>query len=150
MEIVTQSIPTLKIWPNTGQIAGIPKNPRFIRDERFAKLVRSIIDHPEMLELRECLVVEYADEYVAIAGNMRLRGVVEVSSMSDDDFAVIIEEKQSQDNFNEWLAAISDLRTNKSIPCKIIPRTASIEQIKAYIIKDNVGFGQDDWDALAN
>ncbi|WP_316851188.1 hypothetical protein [Pedobacter agri] len=150
MEIVTQSIPTLKIWPNTGQIAGIPKNPRFIRDERFAKLVRSIIDHPEMLELRECLVVEYADEYVAIAGNMRLRGVVEVSSMSDDDFAVIIEEKQSQDNFNEWLAAISELRANKSIPCKIIPRTASIEQIKAYIIKDNVGFGQDDWDALAN
>jgi len=51
MEIVTQSIPTLKIWPNTGQIAGIPKNPRFIRDERFAKLVRSIIDHPEMLGL---------------------------------------------------------------------------------------------------
>lgn len=150
MEIVTQSIPTLKIWPNTGQIAGIPKNPRFIRDERFAKLVRSIIDHPEMLELRECLVVEYADEYVAIAGNMRLRGVVEVSSMSDDDFAVIIEEKQSLDNFNEWLAAISDLRANKCIPCKIIPRTASIEQIKAYIIKDNVGFGQDDYDLLAN
>jgi hypothetical protein len=59
MEIVTQSIPTLKIWPNTCQIAGIPKNPRFILDDRFAKLVRSIIDHPEMLELRECLIVEY-------------------------------------------------------------------------------------------
>lgn len=81
---------------------------------------------------------------------MRLRGVVEVSSMSDDNFAVIIEEKQSHDNFNEWLAAISELRANKSIPCKIIPRTTSIEQIKVYIINDNVGFGQDDWDALAN
>ncbi|WP_131535507.1 hypothetical protein [Pedobacter nototheniae] len=150
MEIVTQSIPTLKIWPNTGQIAGIPKNPRFIRDERFAKLVRSIIDHPEMLELRECLVVEYADEFVAIAGNMRLRAVVEASSMSEDEFALIIEEKQSKDNFNDWLAAITELRSTKTIPCKIIPRSATIEQIKAYMIKDNVGFGSDDYDLLAN
>jgi len=150
MEIVTQSIPTLKIWPNTGQIAGIPQNPRGIRDERFAKLVRSIIDHPEMLELRECLVVEYADEYVAIAGNMRLRAVVEASAISDEEFALIMEEKQSLENFNEWLAAISELRSSKTIPCKIIPKTATIEQIKAYIIKDNVAFGNDDFDRLAN
>lgn len=150
MEIITQSIPTVNIWPNDGQISGIPKNPRFIRDDRFAKLVRSIIDHPEMLKLRECLVVEYEDEFVAIAGNMRLRAVVEASSMPDDEFAVIIEEKQSQENFNEWLAAISALRSSKSIPCKIIPKTATIEQIKAYIIKDNVAFGGDDYDLLAN
>ena len=137
MEIVTQSIPTIKIWPNTGQIAGIPQNPRGIRDDRFVKLVKSIIDHPEMLELRECLVVEYADEFVAIAGNMRLRAVVEAASISDEEFAKVIEQKQSLDNFNEWLAAFSALKENKTIPCKIIPRTATLEQIKAYIIKDN-------------
>jgi len=53
--------------------------------EGFINLVKSIIDHPEMLELRECLVVEYADEFVAIAGNMRLRAVVEAASISDHE-----------------------------------------------------------------
>lgn len=150
MEIITQSLPTVNIWPNDGQISDIPKNPRFIRDERFVKLVRSIIDHPEMLDLREILVVEYANQYVVIAGNMRLRAVVEAAAISDADLAVIIEEKQSLENFNEWFTAFSALRASKTIPCKIIPKTATIEQIKAYIIKDNVAFGGDDFDLLAN
>jgi len=150
MEIITQSIPTKLIWPNTGQIAGIPQNPRGIRDERFARLVKSIIDHPEMLTMRECLVVEYADAYVAIAGNMRLRATIEAAAMPGDEFALIVEQKQSLENFNEWLAAISELRSSKTIPCKIIPPSATIDQIKAYIIKDNVAFGNDDYDLLAN
>ena len=37
-----------------------------------------------------------------------------------------------------------------SIPCKVIPEYFSIEQIKAIIIKDNISFGDDDFDALAN
>ncbi|SES00316.1 hypothetical protein [Pedobacter rhizosphaerae] len=100
--------------------------------------------------MREVLVLEYADAYVAIAGNMRLRAALEAAAMPDDEFAVIVEQKQSLENFNEWFAAISELRSSKTIPCKIIPRTATIGQIKAYIIKDNVAFGSDDYDLLAN
>ena len=36
------------------------------------------------------------------------------------------------------------------MPCKIIPPQATSEQLNAYIILDNSGFGDWDWDALAN
>lgn len=150
MTFESKLIPSVKIWPNDGQISGIPKNPRFIRDERFDALVKSIIDDVEMLQLRELLVVPYADEYVAIVGNMRLKAVIHVRGMDDDDFMKIVEEKQDDDNFNEWLQAITAFRSSKDILCKVIPIDTPIEKIKAYIIKDNVGFGQDDYDLLAN
>lgn len=41
------------IEPNKGQIEGLPKNPRFIKDEKFKKLVKSIEEHPEMTAMRE-------------------------------------------------------------------------------------------------
>lgn len=44
------------IESNKGQIEGLPKNPRFIKDEKFKKLVKSIEEHPEMTAMRELLV----------------------------------------------------------------------------------------------
>ena len=38
----------------------------------------------------------------------------------------------------------------KEAPCKIIPADTSVEKLKAYLIKDNNGFGEWDWDMLAN
>jgi DNA modification methylase len=38
----------------------------------------------------------------------------------------------------------------EQLPCKVIPEYFSLEQIKAIIIKDNISFGSDDVDALAN
>jgi hypothetical protein len=38
----------------------------------------------------------------------------------------------------------------KEVPCKILPQDTPIDKLKAYTIKDNVGFGEHDWDALAN
>ena len=63
---------------NTGQIIGLPENPRFIRDEEFESLKKSIQEYPEMLNLREILVVPYKKKYVVIAGNMRLRACTEL------------------------------------------------------------------------
>lgn len=63
---------------NRGQIAGLPKNPRFIRDERFAALKKSIEDAPEMLSLRELLVYPHEGKYVVIGGNMRLRACMDL------------------------------------------------------------------------
>lgn len=103
---------------NNGQIDGLPKNPRFIKDDKFKKLVKSIEENPEMLELRELLVYPYNDKYVVIGGNMRLRALKELGY--------------------------------KEVPCKVIPETASVEQLKAYTIKDNNGFGEWDFDLLAN
>lgn len=58
---------------NHGQVPGLPSNPRFIKDERFEKLVKSLKDDPEMLGLREVIAYDYNGELVVIAGNMRLK-----------------------------------------------------------------------------
>lgn len=119
MEKLTQK--TLKIneiWPNSGQVPGLPKNPRLIKNDKFEKLVNSIIEDPEMLSLREILVYPHDGKYVAIGGNMRLRACAE---------AGILE-----------------------VPCKIIPKDTPVSKLKAYVIKDNIGYGDNDWDLLAN
>ena len=114
----SQQIKITKLRPNTGQIDGLPKNPRFIRDEKFTKLINSIKEDPEMLELRELIVFPVGKEFVVIAGNMRLR-------------------------------AMSDLG-HKEAPCKVLDADTPVEKLRAYTAKDNVGFGEWDWDVLAN
>ncbi len=71
---MTKIININKIETNTGQVPGLPKNPRFCKDDRFNKLVASIESLPEMMELREVIVYPFGKKFVAIAGNMRLRG----------------------------------------------------------------------------
>ena len=52
------------------KLRGNPKNPRIIKDEKFQKLVQSIKDFPEMLELRPIVV---DGEWMVLGGNMRLK-----------------------------------------------------------------------------
>ena len=102
---------------NTGQIPNVPKNPRFIKTERYEKLKKSLQDNPEMLSARELLVYNYDGELIVIGGNMRLRAAKELGL--------------------------------KEIPCKIL-EDLTPEQIRAIVIKDNVSFGSDDFEQLAN
>lgn len=102
---------------NTGQIPDVPKNPRFIKNERYEKLKKSLQDNPEMLPARELLVYNYDGELIVIGGNMRLRAAKELGY--------------------------------KEIPCKIL-EDLTAEQIRAIVIKDNVSFGSDDFEQLAN
>jgi hypothetical protein len=152
MSIEIKNIPTVDIWPNTGQIPGLPQNPRFIRDERYEKLVKSIQDDPEMLDLRECIVFPYAAAFVVIAGNMRLRATIEVMNMDEVAYSELLAIKKADPelDFKSWLAAINTLRSSKAIPCKVLPANTPVSKLKAYVIKDNVGFGQDSFDLLAN
>ena len=34
-------------------------------------------------------------------------------------------------------------------PCKIIPEETTVEQLRAYTLKDNSGYGEWDWDMLS-
>ena len=52
-----------------------PNNPRFIKDENFIKLCKSISDFPKMLELRPIIIDE---NFVVQGGNMRLRALMEI------------------------------------------------------------------------
>lgn len=90
------------------------KNPRFIKDSKFKKLVQSIKEFPEMLEKRPIVVDE---DYIVLGGNMRLRACKE--------------------------AGLKEVHVN-------VAKGWTEKQIRAFIVKDNVGFGEWDWDVLAN
>jgi hypothetical protein len=108
---------------NSGQLQsiGVPKNPRYIKDERYNALKKSIQDLPDMLSLREVIAYDKNgdnSELVIIAGNMRFRAMRELGF--------------------------------KDCPTKILAQDTAPEVLRAIIIKDNIAFGSQDWDALAN
>ena len=56
---------------NTGQIAGLPSNPRQWTKAQLDNLKASIEETPELLEARGCIVDYYEGKYVCLGGNMR-------------------------------------------------------------------------------
>ena len=85
-----------------------PNNPRFIEDEKFEKLVLSIKEFPEMLEIRPIAVT--GENNMALGGNQRLKaskaaGLTEVWII---DLSHLSPEKQQEfiikDNlaYGEW------------------------------------------------
>ena len=89
-------------------------NPRIIKEAKFKKLVKSIKDFPEMLELRPIILDE---NNVILGGNMRYKACVAAGL--------------------------------KEVPVKIA-KGLTEEQKEEFIVKDNVGFGEWDWDVLGN
>lgn len=57
-----------------GEIKTNPKNPRVIKDEKYKKLVQSIKEFPEMLEIRPIVVDK---DFIVLGGNMRLKACKE-------------------------------------------------------------------------
>lgn len=54
--MTTKNIPISQIENNTGQVEGLPGNPRITNPVKLDKLVESIKQDPEMLQLRGLLV----------------------------------------------------------------------------------------------
>ena len=72
-----------------------PDNPRLIKDDNFRKLVKSIQEFPEMLEIRPIVVNK---NMIVLGGNMRLKackeaGVKEISIIVADN---LTEEQQRE------------------------------------------------------
>lgn len=127
------------------------ENPRTITGDKFQRLINSILSLPKMLELRPIVVNE---RMAALGGNMRLNALKEIA-------------KHNIDWVEKRLDGISDY-TDKSDGEKstllsywqkwfqapttfIIPADELSEAEKRqFMIKDNVSFGQWDYDQLAN
>ena len=67
-----KKLPVSKLTMNTGQIAGLPANPRQWTQEELDRLAASITETPELLEARGAIVVEHDKKYIVLGGNMRL------------------------------------------------------------------------------
>lgn len=120
-----EMIDITKLLYNEGQIDGVPKNPRYLKESEHDKLKKSLTDSPEFLEYKPLMVYAMDNgNYVTICGNMRLRVANELRLDGHSEF--------------------------DTIPCVILKADTSIEKIKEYAIKDNVQAGNWDWDELAN
>lgn len=65
-------IPIAKLAMNTGQIEGLPANPRQWTQEELDKLAKSIEETPELLDARGAIVVPHKGKFVVLGGNMRV------------------------------------------------------------------------------
>ena len=99
---------------NIQEVRPNENNPRFIKDYKFKKLVKSIKEFPQMLKLRPIVV---NSDMVVLGGNMRLKACKEAGLKE------------------VWVLKADDLTE---------------QQQREFIVKDNVGFGEWDWDILAN
>ena len=66
------------VQPNTGQIEGLPANPRTWTSEDLERLKASISETPSLLDARGILVVRVKDKYITLGGNMRLEACREL------------------------------------------------------------------------
>ncbi len=71
-------LPISKLRNNTGQVDGVPANPRTISTDDYQKLIDSIKDDPEYLEHEMPHVIKHGDVYVVLNGNQRLRALKEL------------------------------------------------------------------------
>lgn len=126
-------------------------NPRIIKDDKFAKLVNSILDFPKMLELRPIVV---DDTLVCLGGNMRYRALTFIAEMPIDDLkSRLCDIRGFQKKTEaEKEALVEHWERWQDNPTAPIIRAADLsdEEQKEFIIKDNVGYGEWDYDMLAN
>lgn len=110
---------------NEGQLEGISKNPRYLKQNEHDILKKSLTESSELLEYKPLMVYPLENgNYITICGNMRLRIANELRLEGHSEF--------------------------DTIPCFILKAETPIQKIKEYAIKDNVQAGNWDWDELAN
>ena len=113
-----------KIDEETNRQVGLGRNPRWIRDKRYEALKKSITDDPEYL----------------------LYNPLEVFTLShikgkDGKYIVV--------GGNQRLQACKDLGFTE-VPCVVFLPDTPFEKLRAYAIKSNESYGQNDYDILAN
>jgi site-specific DNA-methyltransferase (adenine-specific) len=72
-------------------------NPRFIKDDKFKKLVKSIKDLPQMLDIRPIVVNK---DMMVLGGNMRLKACVEAGLV---EVPIIIADNLTKEQEKEFL-----------------------------------------------
>lgn len=76
MEIKTIKVEFLEL--NKGQVKGLPRNPRNWRKEDIENLKKSLIETPELFQMRGCIVYPNNGKYVVVGGNMRFMAAKEL------------------------------------------------------------------------
>lgn len=126
-------------------------NPRTISKEKFDKLINSILVLPKMLELRPIVV---DDTFVALGGNMRYRALTAIEGMDINELAERLSalrdyQKKIEAEQQKLITYWDSWKANPTAPI-IKASELSEDERREFIIKDNIGYGDWDMDALAN
>lgn len=105
---------------NTGQIEGVPSNPRTITEKDFEELKESLTRNPDNIKKFPLVIAEHKKQLVVISGNQRLRAMQALG----------------------W--------TELEHVGEIYPDGTDPEILKEAVIIANTHKGEWDWDALAN
>lgn len=98
-----------------------PNNPRVIKDSKFNKLLESLREFPEMMKERPMVLVTDTDgKLMPLGGNMRLRALKELKYTDISD---------------DWISIVDNWTD---------------EQKRQFIVKDNLSYGEWDWDLLTS
>lgn len=133
------------------QVTENVENPRTITDRNLQKLITSILVFPKMLALRPIVV---DDTMTALGGNMRLRALSAISTFSLEQIANRLQgctdyEKKTPAErealINYWRAWLEEPTTEVAND-----KTLTEDEKRAFIIKDNVAYGEWDEDALTD
>ena len=104
------------------------KNPRLIKEERFKKLVTSLENLPDFTAIRSIILDE--DKKI-IGGNMRYR------AMKHLGWKTGIVQVYDREYHAQTIAALELGKSYEDV-------------CREMVIRDNVSFGEDDFDILAN
>lgn len=122
---------------NTGQLDGLPENPRYIEAEDFEQLKLRLLRMPQYLRHNQIKVEEHN---IILGGNMRYRALQAlaaehaVATWTDAD-GVSHTHTFSDEIPDEWVAHLKDY---------------TLEDKRRIVLLDNAQNGKDDLDRLAN
>jgi site-specific DNA-methyltransferase (adenine-specific) len=115
MIIQTVKISEVKVNPN---------NPRLIKDDKFAKLVQSIKDLPQMLDIRPIVVNK---DMIVLGGNMRLKACKEAGLK---EVPIIVADNLTEEQEREFL--IKDNTSGGEWDWQMIANDWDAEQLDAW------------------
>jgi len=101
-----------------------PNNPRLIKDDKFLKLVNSIKEFPEMLEIRPIVV---NSDMIVLGGNMRLKACKEAGLK---EVPIIIADNLTEEQQREFL--IKDNVSGGEWDWDILANEWNVEQLNEW------------------
>lgn len=124
-----------------------PSNPRIIKNYRYKQLLNSLLEFPEMLELRP-VVIDGDD--ICLGGSMRKSGFADIVKYTDVQLKDNIHGLNcSPEREEELIGMWTRHKASKTIPVERA-NNLSDSQKREFTLKDNAHFGDWDFDMLAN
>ena len=126
------------------------QNPRVISESKLKKLINSLLVFPQMMSLRPITVDD--DNYV-LGGNMRLTALGRIAQMTWEELSAHVQAlPEFADLPNDGKEVLDFWETFLSKPQAEVQYASQMTESerKQFIIKDNVSFGDWDYDELEN